>query len=129
MPRTDILFFKDHEGREPVREWLQGMRFTNPHAFAHCNARLRLLAELGFEIRRPYADYVRDGLYELRIRAGRVQLRILYLFHGRNVVVLAHALGKEQHLPEADLRRALTRKRAHEADPETHTSPERWSDA
>jgi phage-related protein len=105
------------------------LRFTNPRALYRCNIGLRILANLGFEIRRPYADYVRDGLYELRIRVGREQIRILYFFHGRNVVVLAHALGKEGRLPESDLHRALIRKRAHEADPETHTSPERWTDA
>jgi hypothetical protein len=48
---------------------------------------------------------------------------------GRNAVFLAHALGKERRLPEADLHRALIRKRAHEANPEAHTSPESWTDA
>jgi phage-related protein len=129
LPRTEIFFFRDHDGRAPVRDWLQGLRFANPRAWFNCHARLRLLADLGFEIRRPYADYLRDGLYELRIRAGREQIRILYFFQGQNVVVLAHALRKERFLPESDLRRALDRKRANEADPETHTSSEGWTDA
>lgn len=129
MPRTEIHFFRDDRGRAPVRDWLQGLRFTNHRALAKCNTRLRQLAELGFEIRRPQADYLREGIYELRIRSGHEQLRILYFFHGRNVVVLAHALGKEERLSEPDLHRALIRKRAHEADPEAHTSPESWTDA
>jgi hypothetical protein len=34
-------------------------------------------------LRRPHADYLEDGIYELRWRNGTVQYRILYFFHGR----------------------------------------------
>ncbi|MEH1871881.1 type II toxin-antitoxin system RelE/ParE family toxin [Nostoc sp.] len=38
------------------------------------------LAEYGFELRRPAADLLRDGIYELRAKHVRVQYRILYFF-------------------------------------------------
>lgn len=83
--------------------------------------RLRLLAEHGHQLRRPYADYLEDGIYELRWHTGRVQYRILYFFHGRTMVVLAHAITKEDVIPPADVVRAKQRKMNFYADPLTHT--------
>jgi phage-related protein len=71
---------------------------------------IRRLAFLGYELRRPQADYLRDGIYELRAKKGRVNYRVLYFFHGRNAALLAHALTKEDVVPDADIDRALVRK-------------------
>jgi hypothetical protein len=105
----------------PVVEWLTELRDENPKAFANCAARIELLAQFGHELRRPAADILRDGLYELRAKQGRVQCRILYFFHGRNVAVLAHALTKEDVIPAVDIERAWKRKQLFEQDPEGHT--------
>ena len=67
------------------------------------------------------ADFLRDGIYELRAKRGRVNYRLLYFFHGRNVAIVAHALTKEAEVPRADIDRALARRRAFVADPEGHT--------
>jgi len=56
-PNSDVLGYRDNSGSTPVLEWLR-------------------------ELRRPLADLLRDGIYELRIRIGRVHCRILYFFHG-----------------------------------------------
>jgi putative component of toxin-antitoxin plasmid stabilization module len=82
MPRTELVFFKEVDGTVPVRDWLLELRQRRPRAFAKCVARLDRLIELGFELRRPEADMLRDGIYELRAREGRVNYRILYFFHG-----------------------------------------------
>jgi hypothetical protein len=103
LPKTEVVFFQ--------RDSL---------AYDKCLARISRLAELGFELRRPEADFLRDGLYELRVRRGHVNYRILYCFHGRDVAVLAHALTKEDAVPAADIRRALERKALLESDPTRH---------
>lgn len=79
------------------------------------------MAQLGYELRRPATDILRDGIYELRAKQGHVQYRILYFFHGRNVAILAHGLTKEDKVPAADIERALRQKRLFEQDPEGHT--------
>ena len=79
------------------------------------------LREFGHELRRPTADFLRDGIYELRARKGHVNYRLLYFFHGRGVAVVAHSLTKEDVIPDAHFARALSRKRAFEEDPEGHT--------
>jgi phage-related protein len=108
----------------PVRDWLLELRQRNRRAFAKCAVRLRRLAEFGYELRRPEADMLRGGIYELRIREGRVNYRILYFFHGQNVAILAHALTKEAAVPKAEIERALRRKATFEANPIAHTHAE-----
>jgi ribosome-binding protein aMBF1 (putative translation factor) len=90
-----VFFYQDEDGRAPVVEWLKTPRREDRKAYAKCVARIRRLAEAGHELRRPEADYLRDGLYELRARHGRVNYRILYFFHGQQVALLAHGLTKE----------------------------------
>ncbi len=121
MPQTRLLFFQDADGIAPVWEWLKDLRASNPKAFAKCVVRIRRLAELGHELRRPEADLLRDGIYELRARLGTVNYRILYFFHGRNVAVLGHAITKENEIPTVEITRAVERKRTFVASPGTHT--------
>ena len=55
----------------------------------------------------PDRHYLQDGVHELRAKHGHAQYRILYFFHGKNVVVLAHAFIKEgSKVPDADIERA-----------------------
>ena len=109
-------------------EWLAELGRRNRKAAVKCAARIEVLGELGHELRRPMADYLRDGIYELRVRAGRVNYRILYFFHGQNIVVLAHGLTKEKKVPESDIERAFSRKTSFDNDPDRHTYSEDTND-
>ncbi len=83
-------------------------------------ARVDLLKEQGHELRRPYADLLRDGIWELRVRVGRVNYRLLYFFHEQGVVLLAHGITKEGAVPDVEIRRAVDRKSRFENDPGSH---------
>ncbi len=124
MPQIEVIFYQEEPGDVPVLAWLEQLRAKDPKAYAKCVAKIRRLAELGHELRRPEADYLRDGIHELRARKGRVNYRILYFFHGREVGVLAHALTKEKEVPNTDIDRAVQRKQAFESDPDAHTYEE-----
>jgi len=76
---------------------------------------------LGHELRRPEADFLRDGIYELRIRVGRVHYRVLYFFDGQGRAVLVQGLVKEGKVPAEEIDRAIRRKRAFERKPDNHT--------
>ncbi|MFO1500656.1 MAG: type II toxin-antitoxin system RelE/ParE family toxin [Verrucomicrobiota bacterium] len=102
-------------------DWLRELRTENERAWVNCRARIALLAEFGHELRRPAADILRDGIYELRAKQGHVQYRILYFFHGQNVAILAHCLTKEDVIPPLEIERARRRKRDFERNPESHT--------
>ena len=121
MPITRVIFFQDETGHAPVLDWLQDLQEENAKAWANCRAKIVLLSQVGHELRRPAADFLRDGIYELRANQGHVQYRILYFFHGRNVAVLSHSLTKEDSIPAVEIERALKRKRLFEGNPEKHT--------
>jgi len=72
MPRTTLVFFREADGLCPVWNWLSDLRAKNPRAYAKCVVRIRRLAEMGYELRRPEADFLRDGIYELRARISTV---------------------------------------------------------
>jgi putative component of toxin-antitoxin plasmid stabilization module len=121
MPPSQIVFFQERAGDAPVVDWLGELRKTNAKAFIKCRAALTRLALLGHELRRPEADYLRDGVYELRIRLGSVNYRLLYFFHGRTVSVVAHGLTKEDNVSAAAINRAIAGKAAFTANPSLHT--------
>ena len=121
MPRTRVVFYRDREGHVPVLKWLD----TLPAKIQDkCVVKIERLRELGHELRRPEADLLRDGIYELRIRREGMNYRILYFFHGRMVAVLAHGIVKEREVPAKDIQWALERKRLFEQDSHTHTYQE-----
>jgi phage-related protein len=124
VSRRRVIFFREASGETPVMEWLEELRKENHKAWANCRVRIEMLREWGHELRRPASDFVRDGVYELRVKHGHVQYRILYFFHGRNVAVLAHSITKEAAIPTVDIERALKRKRLFEGNPEAHTYEE-----
>ena len=118
MPRTRVVFFRDREGNVPVLEWLDALPAKIQDK---CVVKIERLRELGHELRRPEADLLRDGIYELRIGREGVNYRILYFFHGRVAAVLTHGLVKEREVPVKDIQRALERKCLFERDPQAHT--------
>lgn len=124
MPEIIVSFYKEEDGTVPVKEWLNELKSKDRKAFAKCISKMQLLAMFGHELRRPEADYLRDGIYELRIKKGRVNYRILYFFHGRNVALLAHGLTKESQVPPKDINLAVKRKRCFERSPARHTHQE-----
>ncbi len=121
MPLTRLVFFQEADGKAPVVAWLEALRKKDRRGYAKCVAVIDRLAAFGYELKRPSADYLRDGIYELRAKRGRVNYRILYFFHGQNLVVLAHGLTKEGRVPSTDLQRAIKRKELYEKNPKVHT--------
>ncbi len=117
MPRTEVVFFADMHGRAPVLNWLDTL---SPKVQDKCIAFVELLAERGHELRRPQVDYLRDGIYELRIGRRGVNYRVLYFFHeGR--AVLSHGITKEKEVPLREMEHAATNKRLYIEDTDRHT--------
>jgi hypothetical protein len=92
-----------------------------PKALDKCAVKIERLEEMGHELRRPEADFLRDGIYELRVGLQHVNYRILYFFHGRTAAVISHGLVKEDEVPPKEIEKAVVRKRKFEQDPKGHT--------
>jgi phage-related protein len=121
MPKARVIIFEDDDGSVPFLDWFDGLSIK---VQAKCLVRLERLGELGHELRRPEADYLRDEVYELRVRHQTVNYRMLYFFHGKTAVVVSHGLRKEQAVPRREIDLAVERKAKFTASPETHTHEE-----
>ncbi len=107
MAHTEVCFCRDADGSVPLIRWLDALP---KKVQVKCTERISRLAEMGHELRRPEADYLRDGIYELRASYQGIHYRVLYFFTGKAVVVLSHGVTKEDQVPNREIDRAIKRK-------------------
>lgn len=119
MPRIGVAFYRERNGRSPALDWLDSIP---TRALDKCRMRIERLAEFGHELRRPEADYLGEGIYELRLKESSVNYRLLYFFHGRRLAVISHGFVKQRSsVPRGEIMAAIRRKRAFEIDAESRT--------
>lgn len=121
MPRTKVLFFREDSGEVPTLKWLDGLPLK---ARVKCIERIERLRELGHELRRPEADYLRDEIYELRVSLQGINHRVLYFFHGKALAVLSHGIVKEREVPPKEISRAIERKIKFKSNPKQYSYEE-----
>jgi phage-related protein len=122
MPRSRVVIYREEDGSAPFLNWF---RELPAHAKDKVLVRIERLRELGHELRRPEADFLRDGIYELRASVRGVHYRILYFFHMQVAAVVAHGVIKERNVRDRDINLAIRRKVQFEADPSKHTLEEK----
>jgi phage-related protein len=92
------VLYSEDDGFVPLLEWLDKLPIK---VRVKSIARLERLRETGHALRRPEADFLRDGIHELRFSFNGIQYRILYFFfQGRAVVT--HGLTKEGKVPDVE---------------------------
>jgi len=117
MPATRVVYFKDGNGRVPAVEWLDEQLDKVQDKII---VRTEQLEEKGHELRRPLADFLRDGIYELRAKHLKVNYRLLYFFHVKDAVI-SHGLTKEDKVPDKEINTAIANKKTFAGNPEKHT--------
>ena len=117
MSQAEVIFYREDD-TVPIRDWLKRQPAK---VQIKCLVYIAQLEAKGHELRRPAADFLRDGIYELRPSYQGVNYRILYFFAGKSVVVVSHALKKESKVPAVEIKRAIERKGKFEAHPAVHT--------
>jgi len=118
MPKTKVIVYQNKDGSVPLLDWLDDL---STKARDKCIVKIEMLKESGFELRRPHCDFLGEGIYELRAKVERVNYRIFYFFHGRNVVIASHGCTKEKKIPKNEIDRAVRYRLNYIHDPETHT--------
>ena len=78
---------------------------------------------MGSYLRRPEADYLRDGIYELRIRHMNINYRLLYFFH-EDTAILFKGLIKEREVPPKEINLTVQAKLDYIQNPSKHTFEE-----
>ncbi len=59
MPRTNVVFYRDDDGSVSLLDWIDCLPAK---VRAKCRARIGRLRAAGHELRRPEADFLRDGV-------------------------------------------------------------------
>ena len=121
MPQTRVVLYREEDGSCPFLDWFNELPAKVQDK---CYLRLERLREMGHELRRPEADLLRDGIYELRVSQQGVHHRILYFFHRAIAAVISHGLVKERVVPPNEINRAVERKKRFVANPPRHTYEE-----
>ena len=124
MPATEIRLYRDDDGSTPLVEWLATIESRNRKTYEKCRSYLQRLADFGRELLRPTADFLRDGVYELRINHLDVNYRILYGFVGQDVVLVSHGITKEKKLPAKEIDLAAARLAKYRSHPRKYCSTE-----
>ncbi|MDD5611183.1 MAG: type II toxin-antitoxin system RelE/ParE family toxin, partial [Candidatus Omnitrophica bacterium] len=99
-----VYYFIDQRRDCPVKEFIKALPVRErAKIFAYINA----LKKEGNNLRRPMADYLGSGIYELRPKDNR----IFYFFYLKDFAVLLHAIKKKTwRISENDLNLYLKRK-------------------
>ena len=124
MPVSTIRLFRDDDGSVPFLEWLQDIEQRNRKVYEKCRSYLQRLADYGHELRRPTADLLRDGVYELRFTYLGVNYRILYGFVGKDLVLVSHGITKKKKVPSKEIDLARTRLEKFGTNPEKYAVEE-----
>ncbi len=99
-----ILYYETQEGQCPVKDFIDIQTNRNQ---AKIMAWLSILSERGPQLPRPYADFLIDGIHELRIKLSGHQYRVFYFFCYQNVIVMTHAFLKHtDKVPTSEINRA-----------------------
>ena len=100
----ELIFFQSGAGRSPALEFLRSL--PKP-ARAEGGWLLEQLEKYGISLDRPIVGYLEDGISELRWQIDRNEYRLLFFFHGRQIIVVTHGFSKKtQKVPQGQIEKA-----------------------
>ena len=103
--KWNIEFYSDIDGNCELEKWVMKLKVSQRDKVI---AWIDKLQEMGPLLPRPYADILRDGIHELRIKVSSNQVRILYFFVFESRIVLTHPFYKNvSKVPENEINKAI----------------------
>ncbi len=104
-----IKFYTDKDGRCPFQLFLESLQ---PKVRAKIIKFMDILAEYGPNLKRPYADMLRDDIRELRVQFGSNKYRGLYFFIQNNHIIMTHGILKNTSaVPVEEIEKAIRYKK------------------
>lgn len=127
MTNLQAVYYRDAQGREPVRDFVDALDDEEQVAVLNQIDRLNLLSDELPHLPFPHSSQVEGELRELRCHYGRNHYRILYR-RSERLLILLHAFAKRtKKLPEREIQVARDRwadfKARMDADPRTRPRP------
>ena len=104
-----VEFYEAELGRCPIREFLDGLKETDPNDFAAIMAGLAKLRNKQYH-RPPLSKPIGGNLFEIR-HVGRLNTRVLYFFaKGQRIIAIHGIRNKAKEISKRDRKVALERK-------------------
>lgn len=100
-----VLYYEDINQKSQIFNYIEKLKDNEQIKVLNW---IKKLQEEGPNLPRPYADYLRDDIYELRVKLTGDQIRILYFFCFKDYIVLTHSFRKNtQKVPPKEIKKAL----------------------
>jgi phage-related protein len=104
-----IEFYVNSTGKSPVRDFLEGLKESDPDDFAAVMAGLAKLRNRDYH-RPPLSKSIGQALFELR-HVGKLNTRVIYFFMRGQRIILVHGIrNKAMKITDRDLTVSLQRK-------------------
>ena len=105
MSNWTVIYFETEDGECPIEKFISSRSKNNK---AKILSLLSILEEKGPTLPRPYADLLRDGIHELRIKLSGDQIRVLFFFCYQEFIILTHAFQKKSNkVPKSEIEKAI----------------------
>lgn len=102
-----IKFYKDKNGKEPLKEYLQELACKTDKDsrinFNKIRDYIKILSEYGVSVGEPYVKHLMDEIWELRPLRNRI---LFFAFDGESYVLLSHFIKKTQKTPKQEIEKA-----------------------
>ncbi len=100
-----VDFYKQENGREPVREWLKSLKKGERRTIGED---IKMVQE-GWPLGMPLVGNLGKGLWEVRSTLPNTIARILFVMHEGQMVLLHGFIKKTQKTPSQDLEIGIKR--------------------
>lgn len=100
-----IDFYKQGNGREPVRDWLKSLKKEERRIVGEDIK----MVQTGWPLGMPLVCNLGKGLWEIRSTLPNTIVRILFIMHQGQLVLLHGFIKKTQKTPQNDIEIALVR--------------------
>jgi phage-related protein len=100
-----IEFYKKSNNRCPTEDFLNNLLKVE---ILFVERAIDRLSEFGNNLRRPHADYLRDDIYELRVKTNQKQVRLFYFFFDGTTIIITHGYHKKTNAIKGnEIKRAI----------------------
>lgn len=100
-----VRFFRNANGKEPAREWLQEFSTEDKKVIG---ADIKLV-QWKWPIGKPLVDNLGKGLWEIRTKLGERIVRVFFFILDEKIVILHGIIKETQKTPQQDLKLARQR--------------------
>lgn len=104
MAKIKAEFYELPNGASPAQEFIESLDIKMQ---AKLIRTIAMLQENGTDLRMPYSEHIKDGIFELRAKVGSNISRVLYFFFDGGKAILTNGFIKTtQKTPPAELEKA-----------------------